>query len=90
MKVGTWRSRVYAACLAAGAGGWLAGCEDSLDGSGRSAVLRLAPCALRLLFSPKKYPAYRAPGDLAEHLRHQSYGTHLQVLDLVQQKNQSY
>ena len=36
MKVGTWRSRVFAACLAAGAGGWLAGCEDSLDGSGRS------------------------------------------------------
>ena len=36
MKVGTWRSRLFAACLAAGAGGWLAGCEDSLESSGRS------------------------------------------------------
>jgi murein L,D-transpeptidase YafK len=37
MQVESWRSRLFAACLVAGAGGWLAGCEDSLDsGSGRS------------------------------------------------------
>jgi murein L,D-transpeptidase YafK len=37
MKVDTLRSRLFAACLVAGASGWLAGCEDSLDsGSGRS------------------------------------------------------
>jgi murein L,D-transpeptidase YafK len=42
MKFVTWRSRLFAACLAAGAGGWLAGCEDQLDsGSGRS--LRAIP-----------------------------------------------
>jgi murein L,D-transpeptidase YafK len=37
MKFEILRSRLLAACLVAGAAGWLAGCEDSLDsGSGRS------------------------------------------------------